>query len=126
MIDLGDRDIEPGFESADEALYDTSFLLQGGYSLHVELGCHYTDNHCEPPSFGWACPEIGRQWARHVELVGGILYSLAAGFDIFTQTMNSIAADKPEHKKRQDQHQSYVFQRFHSHSIKKHYSDLRA
>ena len=45
MVNLGNGNIEPVFQSADDALYDTSLSLKRGYPLHMQLGCHHADNH---------------------------------------------------------------------------------
>ena len=45
MVNLGNRNVEPPFQSADDALYDTSLFLQRAYPLHIQLSCHHADSH---------------------------------------------------------------------------------
>ena len=36
-FDFGDGEIEAGFQAADEAFYDSSFLLEGLYAMEVDV-----------------------------------------------------------------------------------------
>ncbi len=45
MLNFCNRNIEPTFQSPDNAFDDASLFLEGSYPLHMQLSCHHADNH---------------------------------------------------------------------------------
>ena len=88
VVDFGYGDVEPALKTANEALHDAPFLLQGFGTLQMQIRFQDTDNHLQP--FRWvelflAVPAVaGSGDQQHIRIGGKIagandcLYGLAS------------------------------------------------